>query len=591
VDTIVFDKTGTLTADTQALTTIAYPPSSPRLDDSRSRDRLFRSTIVLAGGHTLVGMGEDETNLVGDPVDLAGLRYTQWRYDVHEKSASSRENDAKLWQLRSFPFDPTKKTSSALVLIQNEEDDGAFQLWVVAKGSPNKIRDLVQFESEEKGRVTHRWYDAKVKRLGKLGYRSIGLGALDVTNTKAAGILFPSGLPTSSDNRVDLKARINEARRHARESLVRSDIETQSSGILDRNKMMFVGFACFNAPMRSSSPRVVEELKSSVRVIMLTGDEPNASYVMANKAGITNGKKSCRLLKTNDSGELIWEVNGKLRKSTLEMAKKVRQDIVEKEKAEFIVTGDAVSALLSGTVMDGETAHYVQNELLPLTALVASASPNDKSLFVKWLQSSCNRNVLMCGDGVNDIAAMREATVSVAMLSGFGHESPGGGDTIGMDTEDMRRKERLKRRYIGSNRLNAIKSKPSSSLDEAGVGDSVVATCARIQHGIIEGMRQLQSENTETPHHTTAFDVCLASVKAEFKRRRDLKKGGSNAAKILAEEDCLRRSLESKSTREQLGNTEVEVDEIQTGESCLASSFTLLRPCISGVESILRTGR
>lgn len=68
-----------------------------------------------------------------------------------------------------------------------------------------------------------------------------------------------------------------------------------------------------------------------------------------------------------------------------------------------------------------------------------------------------------------------------------------------------------------------------------------------------------------------------------------MKKGGSNAAKILAAEDRLQRSLESKATLE-LGNSTVAVDGIKTGESCLASSFTLLRPCISGVESILRTG-
>ena len=71
-------------------------------------------------------------------------------------------------------------------------------------------------------------------------------------------------------------------------------------------------------------------------------------------------------------------------------------------------------------------------------------------------------------------------------------------------------------------------------------------------------------------------------------RLRDLQKGGTSAAKILAEEDKLRRSLECKAN---VGNTTVvEIDEIKTGESCLASSFTLLRPCVSGVESILRTG-
>lgn len=196
----------------------------------------------------------------------------------------------------------------------------------------------------------------------------------------------------------------------------------------------------------------------------------------------------------------------------------------------------------------------------------------------------------MCGDGVNDIAAMREAIVSVAMLSGFGHESE---VTDANDSEDLRRKERLRRRRIGSNRLYMIQSIPStllnpSALDQAGVGNSALASCARISNGIAKGMRQLQhEENNGTPHHTTSFDVCLSSIKDEIKRHRDLKNGGANAANILEEEDRLRSSLQGKASA---GNSSIEVDNIQTGESCLASSFTLLRPCISGVESILRTG-
>jgi len=580
VDTVVFDKTGTLTADTQALTSIVYPP---RKSDTRNDSPELLTNLVLAGGHTLVGMNDDKSNLnlVGDPLDLACLRHTHWKYDAHQKSAASNEKGV-LWQIRSFPFDPIKKLSSAMILVQTNDD--VFQLWVVAKGAPNKIRNLVEIENEG---LANSWYDANVKRLGKLGYRSIGLGALDVTDTKAADILFPLGLPKSSDSEFTLETRIHEARSHARSSLVRNDIERQSSSILNTKEMKFVGFACFSAPMRTSSPRVVNELKSSAEVIMLTGDEPYASFASAQRANITDsvGSRMC-LLKTNDSG-LVWEINNKLKEFSLETARKVRRD-VENKRAALIVSGDAVSALLSETTID-KTTQFAKKELLPRASLIASASPSDKSLFVKWLQSSCKKTVLMCGDGVNDIAAMREATVSCAMLSGFGHEPEG---THAEDTEDLRRKERLKRRYIGSNRLKIDSKNPStlskqSILDDAGVGDSAVASSSRIRQGIIKGMRQHPNEDNSNPNPTTVFDVCISSFKDEFKRHRDLKKGGSNAAKILAEEDRLRRSLQSKADIE---NSTVEVDGIQTGESCLASSFTLLKPCVSGVESILRTG-
>lgn len=584
VDTVVFDKTGTLTADTQALTSIVYPPRGQSRNKYSSE---VLSQIVLAGGHSLIGIDNEDgdLSLVGDPLDLACLRHTCWQYDAHEKSAVSNENDMKLWQLRTFPFDSVKKMSSAIVLVQNKE--GTFQLMVVVKGSPNKIRDLVK---EEEG-LTNSWYDDQVKLLGRQGYRSIGVAALDAaTNTKAAKILFPLGLPKPNESKLTLETRIHEARRLAR-ALVRSDIEQQSSNVMDVKEMKFVGFACFNAPMRASSSRVVKELKSSaIDVIMLTGDEPYASLAVASQCGIINDKQSTCLLTTNDS-KLVWEIGNKQQTFSMKATKKVHRQ-VEKGKSSLVVTGDAVNALLSHATTS-ETMQYVKTKLLHQTTLVASASPNDKRLFVKWL-NSCKRNVLMCGDGVNDVKAMGEALVSVAMLSGFD-------DTLNdmEDTEDLRRKERLKRRYIGSNRIQTTGLSITrddlkwgffqpSSLDKAGIGNSLDASLFRIKKGIKKGMKQLQNEDKDLPQHTTLSDICFSSIRDEYRRIRDLQKGGTSAAKILAEEDKLRRSLECKAN---VGNTTVvEIDEIKTGESCLASSFTLLRPCVSGVESILRTG-
>ena len=587
VDTVVFDKTGTLTTDTQAMTSIVYPPHRQATETGFPR---FLANIVLAGGHSIVGVGEDDANLVGDPVDLAALRYTGWKYDAREKSATFiakneiGKNATKLYILCSFPFDPLKKMSSALVLVRNK---AAVQIWAVVKGSPNKVRDLLVFAS--KGLPDDDWYNKKVKSLGKAGYRSIGLGALNATDMKVAKLLFPGGLPAPSNLTVQLQG----ARRRAHQLLRRGDIETTSSDLVDMTEMRSAGFACFDAPLRSSSSRVIKELKASVDVIMLTGDEPYASYSIARKAGVTGGGKKTLLLTLNSNGVLAWEINKKAKRFTLERAKKMTRD-VESERAELIVTGDAMAALISGTM--GRAADYVERVLLPRTSLVASASPCDKSIFIRWLKGSQKKRVLMCGDGVNDIAALREATVSVAMLSGFGHKSD---DAMVEDTEDARRKERLKRRCIGSNRSKLLKSTPTKNISNSTSNPFIVLAreftsglfgeelCARLEHGVSENMHQLRCRKEELPPLARVYYACLASVTNEMTRQKNLKKGGSKAAKILAE-DRLRKSLESKATLE--GHSIPEMGDIRTGESCLASSFTLLRPSISGVESILRTG-
>ena len=570
IDTVVFDKTGTLTADTQSLTTIVYPP-----DKQHSKESSSLSQIVLAGSHSLIGMADEEgnTSLIGDPLDLACLQSTKWQYDSHEKSAVSNDDSVKLWQIRTFPFDPTAKTSSAILLVKSK--DGVYQLFVVIKGSTNKIRDLVINDDREERQQS--WYDSKVKRLGKKGFRTISLGASDASRTSLSELLFPSGLPKNESTKT-LEASIHKARSLARSEVVRNDIEMKHSTLLNRKEMMFAGFACFSAPMRVASHRVVNDLKQSeVDVIMLTGDEPYASLAMASKAGITNGRRSC-LLKT-DNSRLVWEIDNKARHFSLKTAKRVQRQ-VESGESVLVVTGNAVNSLLSGKVKPSKETQYVQDYILPQTKVIASASPNDKDLFVHWLKNPCNRHILMCGDGVNDIKAMQQASVSVAMLGGFGQEV---GDK---DTEDIRRKDRLTRRLKGSNRMTS--SSPSSPLDQAGIGDSVEASIARIRNGINEGICQLEIEDSDLPQHTTVFDICISSIRAEIKRYRDMRKGGTAAAKILAQEDRLRKSMESKSNIEnELHETS---DEIQAGESCLASSFTLLRPCISGVESILRIG-
>ena len=204
-------------------------------------------------------------------------------------------------------------------------------------------------------------------------------------------------MPDHDHNSSALQNCIHEARGYARGSIHRSDIEQNSSNVLNKKKMACVGFACFEAPMRTGSPRIVKELKdANMEISMLTGDEAYASLAIATKAGIISGDPGSNiyLLKV-DASLLVWEVNEKLRKFSLSSAKEIHHDINDGNGI-IVFSGDAISSLLSENKID-EASEYVRQHLLPKTSLVAGASPHDKYLFIRYLQRECNKRVLMCG--------------------------------------------------------------------------------------------------------------------------------------------------------------------------------------------------
>lgn len=540
---VIFDKTGTLTADTQSLTSIVYPPS----ELTTLKESGFLSYAVLAGAHTLIQRNDSESSpLVGDPVDLVALRWTKWKYNPKDKSASPPHSNERIWQIRAFPFDPNKKMSSAIVLTKHRHK---FRLLILVKGSPNKMKNRLFQDAEQSNLAC--WYDDSVKRLGSLGYRSICLGAFDASNSDVFNILFPLGLPKAMASSSELDKAIHDARINAR-VFHRNDIE--------QLRLDFIGLAKFSAPLRESTPRIIQELKNAnVQVIMLTGDEPYSSLACAVKAGIASNliRSKTHFLKRTSSGSLVWESNGQVNSFSVDMAKSVKQDI--RDGGTVIISGDAVSTLVSEN--SGDASQYVKEQILPRVSVVASASPNDKYAFVNWLKQK--KHVLMCGDGVNDIAAMAKADTSAAMLSGFGTNSI---QVKSKDFEDARRKDRLKKRRIGSNRFKGTRA---SKTEAAGIGNSSAAVQARIQRRILEGV------------------PVMVAIQDELIRRKEVRKGGSSAAKIMEKEARLSKDMQNKAL---FSRKDDEDSSIQTGEACLASSFTLLRPCISGIDSIIRAG-
>jgi len=285
----------------------------------------------------------------------------------------------------------------------------------------------------------------------------------------------------------------------------------------------------------------------------------------------------------------------------------------------LVATGDAVDVLLSVSERggnDGRGAEFRDacrcvSVRLSAVHVIARASPRTKRRVVGCLRGVCGHTVLMCGDGVNDVGAMKAADVSVAMLTGYGSEDSSDADD-NIDHEDEMRRERFRRRVLKNKQGYAAMAKTTeSSLEKIvashGIGDSPVAKQARVKRKIDAALKGITDASSggqgDVAYSFGDIKILLKSIwKAlmeERQRDKALRKGGGAAARVLAEDNRLRKSvLRScgkdpfvKNSGHEHDNGDRESDTtIKPGEACLASAFTFLRPCIDGADVLIRAG-
>jgi manganese-transporting P-type ATPase len=560
VDLCVFDKTGTLTADTQVMNEVKSPFVS-------NNDCMIDA--VLAGCHSLSSLDDGSNcgpHLIGDPLDQAALQFSRFDFNGTDKSASCSNHrekyedgtisvPVKLWQIKTFPFDANTRRSSALLLVQHS--DAKMRLWKVCKGSPDSMKPLLSTKDNMTKDVMLLRYDEFYEALGSRGIRAITLASQDVSSTSIVSKLFPKGLNALQFTKSEksLCRKIRQARIVAQEEFHMHDFENRLT-----DRMDFLGFGCFTASMRPSSPRVIKELRDSgTKVLMLTGDGVSAALAIARKANFFD--RTCKVFATldvNKDGTMCWTtVRGKSlsKKVISEFNFQETESVIlraESSHCAMLISGAAIEELMISDRVESEVKDLILRKLDNFS-IVASASPQTKQLVMATLKTYCDSYVLMCGDGINDISAMKTADISVALLNGYGKES-----ISKVDEENERRILALKRRS-----------------DLKGDFDNQ----QRVKRKLEEAMKTGSSQSSI---------LALARVlKEEFSRSRALQKGGAEAARILREE-ALRQSLVDRST---LKNEDIgDIEAIKPGEASLAASFTLLRPSIDGVDAIVRKG-
>lgn len=163
------------------------------------------------------------------------------------------------------------------------------------------------------------------------------------------------------------------------------------------SKLSFAGFIVFRCPMKPDSKKAIRSLmRSGHRVIMITGDN-----------ALTAIHTAVTLELTTPDVCLVDAVGGKLVYVDPVAQSDVQLDSERHRNSPLAITGDALDLL---TKSDPQM-------LFDRITVFARASPSQKE---EILAAYKKRGLvtLMCGDGTNDVGALKQAHIGVALLDG-----------------------------------------------------------------------------------------------------------------------------------------------------------------------------
>ncbi|CAJ0752371.1 15637_t:CDS:10 [Entrophospora sp. SA101] len=159
--------------------------------------------------------------------------------------------------------------------------------------------------------------------------------------------------------------------------------------------LKFAGFLIFDCPLKDDAISTIKVLnESSHRVIMITGDNPLTACHVAREVEIINREVLILDLRKDEASDDV------------DPLKDIDPTILQ--NYDICVTGAALAQF--------ENRKSVK-DLLEHTWVYARVSPGQKEFILTGLKQA-GYITLMCGDGTNDVGALKQAHVGVALLDG-----------------------------------------------------------------------------------------------------------------------------------------------------------------------------
>lgn len=169
--------------------------------------------------------------------------------------------------------------------------------------------------------------------------------------------------------------------------------------------LTFAGFVIISCPMKPDSKSVIKELiQASHKVVMITGDNPLTACHVAKELRFTRKKLLILSPSTMNKSEWQWvTIDGE---KTLELSENLKTILSEYD---LCITGEGLQYLR-------DYQHKYMLKILPRITVCARFAPKQKEQVITTLKH-LGYCTLMCGDGTNDVGALKHANVGVSLLS------------------------------------------------------------------------------------------------------------------------------------------------------------------------------
>ena len=196
--------------------------------------------------------------------------------------------------------------------------------------------------------------------------------------------------------------------------------------------MLFLGFIAFECKIRGDSSIVIRSLiESDHRVSMLTGDALLTSLHVAKSVGICKKHKQSVTLNTAvditesqyangkpSTDYVFWSLYDDSKGTETKLPFNVYDIDNVADQYDLLTTEKDFLNLIE--VSGGKDSKMWKS--VPLIQVFARMSPQGKASIIQAIQKTSKDNfVLMCGDGGNDVGALKQADVGIALLAG--HEN------------------------------------------------------------------------------------------------------------------------------------------------------------------------
>lgn len=507
VDVCCFDKTGTLTGEDLVFEGLAgFSKNSDEIRHlAKPSEAPEITNLVLGSAHALVKL--DDGEVVGDPMEKATLEAVGWEVedkDVVTRSIESSKKKEKIRILRRFQFSSQLKRSSSISAIGSKT-------LVSVKGAPETIHQRI-IDAPANYEEIYQSFTRSGSRVLALAYKHLedNISPSKVTKIK------------------------------------REDIEKD---------LKFAGFIVFHCPLKDDAIETIEMLnESSHRCVMITGDNPLTAVHVAKEVKIV--EREVLILDSPEERhgvkhELIWKSVDESILTPFNPSEPIDEEIFKTH--DIAVTGYALAKL---------TDHSQLKSLIRHTWVYARVSPAQKEFILLTLKNM-GYNTLMCGDGTNDVGALKQAHVGVALLNG---------------TEEGMKK------IIEAKKIETLQQVYTKQCD-------LMTRFNKPNPKVPLPIAHLYPPGPNNPNYLKAIEKQGIEITEEMK---ELAKKASESSAVSSEKE--QNEAQSDLAGQLLGSLnqleeDSEAPTLKLGDASVAAPFTSKLSNVSTVTNIIREGR